>query len=415
MALPGALRDVVRYRVRIGEGPEEKRNYPQPLDYIMVSRRAYERGSGEKPRWVRDDLGQKMLESAFAVYQREYLGQEFEDESLYGKKPVVCPIELESDEIDEVFTSGMAFQWGNVRLCSATQFEEHDLSTDSSQTECKLAAMEKPEKLAGEMLSDRGWQALLQRHPHDGHICRPSECKEACPRKVNGKEARPFCNPFCVLICKLPFLPVVGTKAEFRSHGWASGRSIKASLVDIKKKSGGVLSGIPLVLRIYPAVSGGRTVYAATVEFLGGERALRDKGISELRSRVDQGGQLKQLSSENTALSHWTGFTAQEIAADIAEFTPDNRGNGEVFEETGASERFDGIARAMQWTESKKRDVLATHGSYTAAAEWADEQRRKEMDATGPQQEEEELPAVEIPDPTEEDAPVGDLFGGEAQ
>jgi len=127
-----------------------------------------------------------------------------------------------------------------------------------------------------------------------------------CERVLPGYQGQEKCKVFGRLSVILEGAERIGGVWVFRTTSWNTARNILSSMLLIKQITGGILSGLPLVLTIQPkhvvlANGQGQTVYVVNVEYPGSieqitRRALEIKRQrTEYKVRVKTGGKLRNL------------------------------------------------------------------------------------------------------------------------
>lgn len=148
-------------------------------------------------------------------------------------------------------------------------------------------------------------------------ICNPKTCKFYQEKK---------CERYGYLSVILTASNRIGGSYVFRTKSWHTIRNIMSSMMYITARTGGILAGIPLKMRIMPLtvrpVGLGRNtrVYVVNIEYSGTMKQLDDAAMVEVHRRMQMGVNMKQM--EDLARNGVTARViedAEEEAKEIAE------------------------------------------------------------------------------------------------
>jgi len=163
--------------------------------------------------------------------------------------------------------------------------------------------------------------------------------EEKCPceylSKGNGSKKKYTCKPHGVLSVMLLQKASLGAVYKFRTTGWNSVAQILGSMQSILEKTGGLLAGIPLKLKIQPKTAAVQdlttTIYVVYID-------TPEGGLPKLLELAREVSQQRRLAYEDVARLNRVLLAPPEgeTDADIAEeFYPEN--DGEVIEGTATA------------------------------------------------------------------------------
>ncbi len=396
--LPGEHERGVRppqaYRIAIGhmEKNREGKTYPAGDDFFSIRRLSMQ--AKERPTYVVDQALQEALCAQVGIKDG---------------KPTVCPVSVLGNPIpqDYVDSDGnqrkrmvlppsilwarMARYWGGRCLCYCEEF-------DAEQTgKATQRVWKEHSKTRGEKTTK--WYTLAEEKRVD---CDPKNCPWATGMHGQSPyEGTPLCKPQIIASFTLPFAPVTGSVAQFRSTGWHSYFALRDSLLLIAAENGGWLHQLPFRLIFgYAAASSGRTVPAIRVEFAGEPRILR---ATTEKVQSEYLGQERQLVSAQHDLKQLQAGIVEGIIEDLqdpaqeeafqAEFQPEGdrqplpadvlEGEVEKVAEGETETEEEGAPEELPAEPSKEEPAfdlpLATEASLTdkmAVLEW-DEAKQK--------------------------------------
>lgn len=125
---------------------------------------------------------------------------------------------------------------------------------------------------------------------------------------------------------------VIGGVWKFRTTSYNSVVGILSSLAMIKRVSGGVLAGIPLVMKLSPKavtdpVGGGQqTVYIVSLEYRGSSQSLRDQGYTTLLEQQKHGVRIEHIEEQARMMLSYQPDPYEAEADDIVpEFFPEQQ------------------------------------------------------------------------------------------
>lgn len=196
-------RATVGLKLSIGLPPEQGRNYPQRLDYMIVTVK-----TGKKGEWEKDIAFTNALAEKYGAPLRE------------------LDVVLLSDDPEEVFRTEFAWR-------TQTQLKCHGDGRDAVR---RLSELHPDE------------QKNISGRPNDWI---PIEgCGRTCPELEKH-----LCKPSGDLYFMFPERPVLGSVATLHTSSWESVRRLSASLYEIKamvEEHGGSLKGLRLKLVARP-------------------------------------------------------------------------------------------------------------------------------------------------------------------
>lgn len=310
MALPGEKAVVVppqSFRLAIG-GTYQKngKTLPQKLDYWSVRRLAVQRG--EKPTYIVDDAAQKIMCGAAGVQE----------------KPVAIPVTvIGNPELkdglpvlpESILWARMARYSGGKCVCSCSNFDK-----DGKGTATERLYQEK-QSGSGQYVKTYYVLAGTREQP-----CDPAACPYATGDHDQLKyKGTPLCKPQVVASFGLPWFPIVGTVAKFKTTGWHSYRALRDSLLAISLQTGGWLHDLPnlwLVLD-WEIAGNGQLVPSVRVEFRGNVAQLRDATQNIQGRWLKQEEQLKQLQAGVVEAVVEEEESPDEQVAHQVEFAPE--------------------------------------------------------------------------------------------
>lgn len=307
MALPGETGVIVppqRFRLAIGETYiKDGRALPRKLDYWSVRRLSVQRG--EKPTYLVDEQAQKLMCEAAGVRE----------------KPIVLPVTVIGNPAlvdgkptlpDSILWARMARYSGGKCCCTCKEF---DADGKGIATERLFA-----EKQSGTGQYAKTYYVLARTQERE---CDPQACGYATgDHEVQKYKGTPLCKPQVVLSVGLPWYPVVGTVAKFKSTGWHSYRALRDSLLAISMQTNGWLHDLPdLWLVLDWELSGnGQLVPSVRVEYRGQVAALREAATGVQGRWLKQQDTLKQLQAGIVETVVEEEEKPEEQAAHQAEF-----------------------------------------------------------------------------------------------
>jgi len=356
MAIPGDHKGrlPVVYRVSIGEVISRgDKTFPQKLDHFKIKMRSPE---GGKRSWITYEEGQKMIEEGFVDWQ----GRPWEG---YGPKPQRCPIVLFSDRPEDSLVSGVAWYGRNRRYCWATDFQGLDWEEEWAPAQCQIQRYGKPANMA-----EKDWQIIAAYHHAKEHVCKPATCPN-----YNSETAAYKCKRFAVLRFILPFAPTVTGVAEFRTTGKASCIALENSLRRFQGELNGMVAGVPLLLVMQPVQvetpdGKAQTAWEVRLDYPTDVSHFRALAAGAMERRSLDEGKLQAIAASYRALPAWTGEGRDEVVDHSREFAPEAADLPEV----DPMERFDGLAKALEWLPGQKAAVLMKfEGDLEAAADFA--------------------------------------------
>lgn len=203
-------------------------------------------------------------------------------------KPHQAPTEIEvlllDDDPEFVFPHHLAYYGGRKCLCRGD-----GETAERREVMLKLVG---PEEHPGPMVppeEQAKLRARMQAGEYGGWVqikCPP----EACRFFSAQEDSKPCCKALGRLYVAIPkYRPVLGGVYLFSSQSTESIRSIAYTLQELAARTGGILEGIPLKLRVYPKTDqtekGQMTSYKVALVFDPGDR-LADLALSEHAKQV---------------------------------------------------------------------------------------------------------------------------------
>jgi len=149
-------------------------------------------------------------------------------------------------------------------------------------------------------------------------------CERVLP-SYNGNEK---CKVFGRLMVLLQGVKRIGGCWVFRTTSWNTVRSIQSSMAFLRQLTGGILSGIPLMLTINPKAviipnGSPQTIYVVNLEYWGDIESLQEHVIQIQRRRIEY--KLKTEMLEDQLKKSLPAIQFDEDEKDIAEeFYPEN-------------------------------------------------------------------------------------------
>jgi hypothetical protein len=311
MALPGdRTRSIIppqRFRLAIGETRERNgRMLPTKLDYWSI--RTLSVQSGQVPTYVVHPEAQAAMCVAAGV----------------DEKPRAIPVTLIGNPVidaeglpqlpESILWSRMARYSGGKCVCQCKTFGADGTGTATErQYQEKKSAGEHPKSyylLAGEK--------QIQ--------CNPAACPWATgDHSIAKYKGTPLCKPQVVLSVALPWFPVVGTVAKFKTTGWSSYSALRSSLLAIAAQTNGWLHELPnlwLVLD-WERAGNGNMVPAVRMEYRGLPSQLRAMSADVQGRWLQQQEQLLQLGAGVVATVEHEEADEREQQAHQVEFVPE--------------------------------------------------------------------------------------------
>lgn len=124
-----------------------------------------------------------------------------------------------------------------------------------------------------------------------------------CERVLPGYQGQEKCKVFGRLSVILEGAERIGGVWVFRTTSWNTARNILSSMLLIKQITGGILSGLPLVLTIQPkhvvlANGQGQTVYVVNVEYPGSIEQITRRALEIKRQRTEYKVRVELLENQ---------------------------------------------------------------------------------------------------------------------
>jgi hypothetical protein len=309
MALPGentTISPPQKFRLAIGETYEKNgRMLPRKQDYITVRRLSVQ--SGQKPTYITDGPAQKMACTAAGVTE----------------KPIALPISVIGNPEtkdgmptlpESILWSRMARYSGGKCCCSCQDF-------DGTGKGVATERIFEEKKSAGEYA--KTYYVLAQTRERE---CDPQACPYATGDHDQVKyKGTPLCKPQVVLSVGLPWYPVVGTVAKFKTTGWHSYRALRDSLLAIALQTGGWLHDLPNLWMVldWELAGNGQLVPSVRIEYRGHVEQLREATTVTQGRWLKQETQLKQLQAGIVeVLVEEEESNAEQVAHQV-EFAPE--------------------------------------------------------------------------------------------
>jgi len=310
MALPGESATIVppqRFRLAIGDTYiKDGKLLPRKLDHWSIRRLSVQRG--QKPQYVTDEPAQVALCKAAGVKE----------------KPTAIPVALigNPELVDgkprlpeSIMWARMARYSGGKCVCSCGDFDDAGVGTASERLF--------EEKTSGSGQYVKKYYVLARTKERE---CNPEACPWATGDHSEAKyKGTPLCKPQVVLSVGLPWYPVVGTVAKFKTTGWHSYRALRDSILAISLQTNGWLHDIPdlwLVLD-WEMAGNGQLVPSVRMEYHGQVQQLREATVAVQGRWVVQSDQLKQLQAGIAEGVVAEEEDPQEQAAHQVEFAPE--------------------------------------------------------------------------------------------
>jgi len=360
--LPGKTADQlpVLYRVTIGDPPKVKgKSGPSKRDYFVIKRLSPE-GQGN---WVTDEEAQARLV-----------------EWAQDEKPRVVQVVFMSDNIEDVFASGIAWYGRRKRYCWAKDFKGVDIEDEEAPAHCIIHRFQKPDNMSEQM-----WREIKAFHNGPNHVCRPSLCPNWNSDKPSYK-----CKPFGYLRFLLPFAPTFPGVAEFRSVAWSSNIAIQNTLRDFQRILGGRLAGVPLHLRMWwrrsETQDGVFVNPAVTLDYPGDTIAFREFAEKYIQRRVEQEERLRELAERYKPMAALAEETEDDIERYTEEFVPE----AEDLPEVDLEAKFNSLADTLQWTQAKREAVRSNFDSLEGAVDYAETEFARHVGTVKPEKHEPE-------------------------
>ena len=146
-------------------------------------------------------------------------------------------------------------------------------------------------------------------------MCSRKECKLAQDKR---------CKPYGRLSVILTMANRIGGTYVFRTTSWNSISNILSSMAFIYNKTGGILAGIPLKLKLRKAsvLPNGLTqrvnIYVVNLEYAGTMEELKKDAITEIKRRRTLGMSMKDLEQiQKGAIKEHTQIEAEAEAEEI--------------------------------------------------------------------------------------------------
>jgi len=156
----------------------------------------------------------------------------------------------------------------------------------------------------------------------------PCSCGRQLPT-YNGKDKCKLTGTLSVIITGAD---VIGGAWKFRTTSYNSVVGILSSLSMIKTMSGGVLAGIPLVMKLSPKsvtdpIGGNQqTIYVVSIEYRGSVQSLREIGYSILLKNQQFGIKIQDLENQAKLLIQHEADAYESDAEEIVgEFFPEQQ------------------------------------------------------------------------------------------
>lgn len=153
-----------------------------------------------------------------------------------------------------------------------------------------------------------------------------------CHRQDPAYQGKDKCKITGTLSVIIDGAEVIGGVWKFRTTSYNSVVGILSSLAMIKRVSGGVLAGVPMVMKLSPKavvdpVRGGQqTVYIVSLEYRGSVQSLRNQGYSTLLEQQKHGVRIEQIEQQARALLAYQPDPYEVEAEDIVpEFYPEQQ------------------------------------------------------------------------------------------
>lgn len=209
-----------------------------------------------------------------------------------GASPREIPVVLVYDDIDLNFPTRYAMYAGKTLQCTG-------------------------DGVAAKWRNDDGTSQMVQ--------C-PCHCQEPT---YTGKDKCKINGTLSVII---EGADVIGGVWKFRTTSYNSVVGILSSLAMIKRVSGGVLAGVPLVMKLSPKavtdpVGGGQqTVYIVSLEYRGSAASLRDQGYTTLLEQQKHGVRIEHIEEQaRLMLSYQPDPYESEVDDIVPEFFPEQQ------------------------------------------------------------------------------------------
>lgn len=158
-----------------------------------------------------------------------------------------------------------------------------------------------------------------------------------CHRQDPAYQGKDKCKITGTLSVIIDGAEVIGGVWKFRTTSYNSVVGILSSLAMIKRVSGGVLAGVPMVMKLSPKavvdpVRGGQqTVYVVSLEYRGSVQSLRDQGYATLLAQQTHGARIEQIEQQARALLAYQPDPYEIEAEDIVpEFYPEQQQGSEA-------------------------------------------------------------------------------------
>lgn len=153
-----------------------------------------------------------------------------------------------------------------------------------------------------------------------------------CPRQSPGYMGKDKCKLTGTLSVIISGADVVGGAWKFRTTSYNSVVGLLSSMAMIKRISGGVLAGIPLVLKVSPKAVidpvGGKqqTIYVVSLAYKGSVSSLQNIGYSIMMQNKQHGVRIEQLEQQARLLIASHADEYEQDADDITdEFYPEQQ------------------------------------------------------------------------------------------
>ena len=205
-----SLSVAVKIAIGLGPDPEAGRKAPKKLDHFVFLRKA-----GAELKWERDERLTKH-------YREKCEGN-----------PREIGVILLSDEPENVFRTQLAWWTATQRKCWS---EMVDITGRVNQG-------------SGEILKGFRMQATRRttKHPEGELWAPPNPCGPGCPDLGRGD-----CKPSGDLYFVLADFPMLGEVCRLHTSGYGSVRQLSSSIEQVRRLTGGRLTGMRLMLRVRP-------------------------------------------------------------------------------------------------------------------------------------------------------------------